>query len=266
MPTCMSKFEHAMWEFLHSDNNVVGFGGLEANGTSCQVNITLYGNSLIKSIDDRQGNLHPDQHNHRGLFTLLTLLLQLPPGSDSGSFCLAQHGLYVRIGNHAIIFIVFKGVSIHGTSDLTISKEDLRLYLIELGFWELWQKGDQGVRLAFINYTALQAYMIFAQLSMTPPLTFGNEGAPVAHKEKFLNFAQHGTEILGGRGPHANQMAREAVYAFINALSHSLITHNFTVNQLLGQLSWRGDKGEEQALELVKYDIISDPKGMLKFC
>jgi hypothetical protein len=79
MPLCISKFEQAMVEWNHADNNVYSFGGPLANGTGCQANVS--GDGLLSDmIGLLQGFLHVDRNDHIGANTLLSILLRLPPG------------------------------------------------------------------------------------------------------------------------------------------------------------------------------------------
>ncbi|KAJ7710715.1 hypothetical protein B0H17DRAFT_1190410 [Mycena rosella] len=59
-PRSISKFENDVTE-AHSDlNNVVSFGGLEPNATSCQMNVSSGGFDLAHFIGSYQGSWHTD--------------------------------------------------------------------------------------------------------------------------------------------------------------------------------------------------------------
>ena len=50
MPKCISRFEYEVAKFHSEDMNVVGFGGLEPNGTGCQFNLSSLCSHLSKRL------------------------------------------------------------------------------------------------------------------------------------------------------------------------------------------------------------------------
>jgi hypothetical protein len=80
LPKCISKFEYDIGEFHHQINNVVGFGGIEPNGTSTQFNVSCLGDNLLDSIG-RQGSWHPDYLDEITLFTTFFLFLAAGPSA-----------------------------------------------------------------------------------------------------------------------------------------------------------------------------------------
>lgn len=81
MPCCVSKLEWDMMEFNAQDNNVPSFGGSEPGATSLQLNVSSdRGETLAEMIGGIQGALHTDQNDYLGSFTLVVMLLRLPPG------------------------------------------------------------------------------------------------------------------------------------------------------------------------------------------
>lgn len=76
----ISKFEWQLFEFICTVNNVVGFGGFEANGTGLQMNVSSGFNSLAALIGQHQGSYHSDRNDDYMLWTVLTLLFRLPKG------------------------------------------------------------------------------------------------------------------------------------------------------------------------------------------
>jgi len=82
MPKMISKTEWEAIEFNAIDNNVIGFGGLEPNNTGLQMNVSsvMNGDSLADAIGNVQGSWHVDKSDDPSHWTLMTLLLRLPPG------------------------------------------------------------------------------------------------------------------------------------------------------------------------------------------
>ena len=82
MPLCVSKFEFEISDFHSEINNVMSFGGLMPNGTSCQLNVSSLGQSLSQMIGP-QGSWHTDSKDDLTRLTLFVLLLMVGPGSYS---------------------------------------------------------------------------------------------------------------------------------------------------------------------------------------
>lgn len=80
MPTCISKFEWDMFNWICMDNNVPGFGGPLPNNTGLQVNVSSDIGDLASMIGQVQGRLHTDRSDFHPGFTLFILALRLPPG------------------------------------------------------------------------------------------------------------------------------------------------------------------------------------------
>jgi hypothetical protein len=79
MPKCLSAFEWDMINFHKLFNNVMGFGGLEPNGTGMQMNSSSLGTNLQKAIGMIQGQWHVDENDDHADWTLFTLLLRVGP-------------------------------------------------------------------------------------------------------------------------------------------------------------------------------------------
>jgi hypothetical protein len=80
MPCCVSKLEWDMMDFNAEDNNVPAFGGTMPGATSLQLNVSSDRGTLAEMIGAVQGALHTDQNDYLGSFTLVVMLLRLPPG------------------------------------------------------------------------------------------------------------------------------------------------------------------------------------------
>jgi len=79
MPKCLSAFEWEMINFSKIYNNVMGFGGLDPNGTGMQMNCSSLGAALKEAIGTIQGEWHVDGSDDHADWTLFTLLLRLGP-------------------------------------------------------------------------------------------------------------------------------------------------------------------------------------------
>lgn len=77
MPLCLSKFEFEISDFHSEINNVMSFGGLMPNGTSCQMNSSSLGKNL--EMIGKQGSWHTDSKDDPTRSTLFVLLLLVGP-------------------------------------------------------------------------------------------------------------------------------------------------------------------------------------------
>jgi len=94
-------------------------------------------------------------------------------------------------------------------------------------------------------------------LSMTPPLTFGNEGAPVPHKLKQLNFAEHSHYIFGDQHAHANHLAQEAVFLFWNFAQYSGLG-GLDIDHILTSMTFQNHAGESIYCDPLPFHPIKD--------
>ncbi|KAF8190691.1 hypothetical protein K438DRAFT_1763137 [Mycena galopus ATCC 62051] len=219
LPCCLSKFEWEMIKFLTDDNNIFVFGGLGPGATGLQGNFSGTGD-LKYSIGPQQGRWHTDLSDAYTFWTMGILLLRLPPGADPGPFMLGRCGLYIRETGVLIIYLVFRGNDLHS------------------GFAPSYPAGpnqgwiDKEAVLAAYNMCApLQCVFLVpyvtevgvsrsAELSVTPPTTFGNLGAPVLHKIHSRSFAKHGKPILGSDFDRFTRLSHEVVFGARNALAY----------------------------------------------
>lgn len=81
LPRSISKFEHDVTEAHSELNNVVSCGGLEPNATSVQMNVSSGGYDLAHFIGTHQGSWHTDVGDDWTRWTLVTMILRLPPGA-----------------------------------------------------------------------------------------------------------------------------------------------------------------------------------------
>jgi hypothetical protein len=78
MPLCVSKFEFEISDFHSQINNVMSFGRLMPNGTSCQLNSSSLGRNLSEMIG-AQGSWHTDSKDDLTRLTMFVLLLLVGP-------------------------------------------------------------------------------------------------------------------------------------------------------------------------------------------
>ena len=112
-------------------------------------------------------------------------------------------------------------------------------------------------RVVYVSYPNKPACTREAQFSLTRPLTFGNHGAPVAHKLKNLNFADHGRHILGDAGSYHNRMAREAVFMYWNFGQYAGLTLDDPFD-MIRRITYTDETGDERHCEPPKYHPIHD--------
>jgi hypothetical protein len=81
MPCCLSKFEWEANRFITEYNNVFVFGGLGPGATGLQMNVSSGVGELKLSIGGKQGDWHPDSPDEETMWTMVTMMLKLPPGT-----------------------------------------------------------------------------------------------------------------------------------------------------------------------------------------
>ncbi|KAL0563384.1 hypothetical protein V5O48_018684, partial [Marasmius crinis-equi] len=138
-PLALSKEEYLVTTFRSVELNVYSFGGLFPTGlTSVQLNNSSgdEGGDLMAFIGAVQGSFHVDFHDDRGRWTMLVILIKLPPGSDPGAFILARFGLYAKLkllpDGTCIVFLWFKGNDLHSGVAPTVHPSIRRAALSEL--------------------------------------------------------------------------------------------------------------------------------------
>ncbi|KAK7027802.1 hypothetical protein R3P38DRAFT_3190887 [Favolaschia claudopus] len=249
IPRSISKSEHAVTEAHSELNNVVSFGGLLPGCTSCQMNVSSDGFDLAHFIGSHQGAWHTDIGDDWTRWTLVTMLLNLPPGSDPGAFCLGRCGLYVREADAWIVFLVFRGNDLHsGFAPTTppVAVEDVNKLVNAAG----------PNRVVYVSYPSRVATTRAGSMSMSPPTNFWNYGSTSAAKAEQRHFTDtSSTQIFGGLDTKANRLAREAAYSFANALTHSGIQIDITLTDLMQRMTYRSDDGQTKTIEPPPFDI-----------
>ncbi|KAL0568259.1 hypothetical protein V5O48_013731 [Marasmius crinis-equi] len=156
-PLAMSKEEYLATTFRAVDLNIFSFGGLFPTGlTSVQLNSSSgdEGGDLMAFIGAIQGAFHVDFHDDRTRWTMLVILIRLPPGSDPGAFILARFGLYAKLklmpDGRCMVFLWFKGNDLHSGVAPTVHPSVRRAALAELA--EHVNKEDRVNRVVYVCY------------------------------------------------------------------------------------------------------------------
>ncbi|KAF9528572.1 hypothetical protein CPB83DRAFT_894357 [Crepidotus variabilis] len=245
LPKCISRFEYEVSDFQSIYSNIFGFGGLDPNGTGMQMNVSSLSKTLADAIGNIQGFFHADQEDDFTRFTFFILLLRMGPTADPGAFCLARGGLYSRVLNAWIVFLVFKGTDLHSGFEPVEDREDHEKW-VNGALDSAWHLAGPQNRLGFVNYPSRLAADRTGSLNATPATGFGNYGSSGQHKAVQQDFATHGGATLGSVDEYANRMAREAVFNFYNTLSLCNLDLNTDLNDLMASISIRdpqsGDK------------------------
>ncbi|KAF6742657.1 hypothetical protein DFP72DRAFT_1081679 [Ephemerocybe angulata] len=136
---------------------------------------TLVGKSLEASLKS-QGTLHCDNKDCICHWTSFFLLLNIPPGADSGPFLLGCSGLYCCELGVWIIWLCFKGNDIHGGFAPLEMEAQCREWLKSL--FMLWDRLSPYNRLGFVCYCTKVTMDRVSGLNMLPPGMFGNIHLP----------------------------------------------------------------------------------------
>ncbi|KAJ6494123.1 hypothetical protein C8R47DRAFT_398636 [Mycena vitilis] len=259
MPCSLSKFEYEMSKWYMTENNVFVTGGLGPGATSVQQNVADRGKgSLADKIGFVQGNWHTDPMDAFVYFTFGILMLKLPPGSDPGPFMFGRCGLYVRETGVLILYLVFRGNDLHSgyspSSDGTRLKEWLDLESLEA----LVDLISPENRIFFVAYPSEVGMSRVASVSVVPPVFFMNQGAPVSHKLRQKNFAQHGATVLGDAHARANRLGREIWWGAFNAFKVAGLKLDMSPDELFALTKYRDEKNEFRALDPPPINIERD--------
>ncbi|KAF8207891.1 hypothetical protein K438DRAFT_1814542 [Mycena galopus ATCC 62051] len=211
LPCCLSKFEWEMIKFLTDDNNIFVFGGLGPGATGLQGNFSGTGD-LKYSIGPQQGRWHTDLSDAYTFWTMGILLLRLPPGADPGPFMLGRCVL--------IIYLVFRGNDLHSGFAPSYPAGPNQGWIDKEAVLAAYNMCALPQRVFLVPYVTEVGASRSAELSVTPPTTFGNLGAPVLHKIHSRSFAKHGKPILGSDFDRFTRLSREVVFGAPNALAY----------------------------------------------
>ncbi|KAF7326673.1 hypothetical protein MVEN_02604500 [Mycena venus] len=249
LPCCLSKFEWEMYKWWAKDNNVFVFGGLGPGATGLQMNHSSGMGGLDTEIGSLQGKWHADISDALPLWTLGILMLKLPPGSDPGPFMFARCGLYIRETGVLIIYLLFRGNNLHSGFHPSYIKDKRKAWISKEAIEAIYNLADPQDRCFFVPYPTQVAYSRTAELAVSPPLIFGNLGAPVQHKLHAKTFSQDGHTVLGSYRDRCTRMSWEIVWGAINALLFAGLELTMDVDELFRSIEYLDENGERQTVE-----------------
>ncbi|KAJ7701592.1 hypothetical protein B0H17DRAFT_1128365 [Mycena rosella] len=251
LPRSLSKFEYDVTEAHSELNNIISFGGLEPNGTSCQMNMSSGGFDLAHFIGEHQGSWHTDIGDDWTRWTTVTMILKLPEatGSDPGAFCLARCGLYVHEADSWIVYLVFRGNDPH--SGFAPTSPPIPIDLINTVV-----NAAGPNRVAYVNYPSRVATTRDGSMSMTPATNFGNYGATSVTKTEQRHYSDaSSTPIFGDLRAKVNRLAREAANNFQNSLAWCNIKLNVSMTSLLTGMTYEDPDVGEKHIEPPPFDL-----------
>ncbi|KAJ6477846.1 hypothetical protein C8R47DRAFT_1323241, partial [Mycena vitilis] len=249
LPCCLSKFEWEMYKWWTKDNNVFVFGGLGPGATGLQMNHSSGMGGLDTSIGSLQGNWHTDRSDAPPLWTLGILMLKLPPGSDPGPFMLGRCGLYIREAGVLIIYLLFRGNDLHSGFHPSFIEDKRKAWIAKEAVEAVYNMAGPEDRCFFVPYPTQVAYSRAAELAVSPPLTFGNLGAPVHHKLHAKNFSQDGYTVLGSHRDRFTRLSREIIWGALNALAFAGLELTMETADLFRQLQYLDEAGKSCRIE-----------------
>ena len=151
------------------------------------------------------------------------------------------------------MFLVFRGNDLH--SGFAPSKVALDNEAIDA----LQQVYDSSVnRVFYVVFPNMNGSSRHSTMAISPPSHFGNQGAYVAHKAQSLNFSEHGQHILGTVDDAKNRLGRDFVRLFSNQLEVAGLRLKMPLNDLLDNITYQSENGEDVALMPQPYDIFKD--------
>ncbi|KAJ6567866.1 hypothetical protein B0H10DRAFT_1965124 [Mycena sp. CBHHK59/15] len=270
MPCCVSKWEWEMMEFNAIDNNVMAFGGLDPGPPACQFNSvsTLNSQSTDKDLSESigvQGKPHEDDKDDPAGLTLVTILVKLAKGNDPGLFLCGRPGVYIRELDVWIFWTAFKGKDAHCGVAPTADPAAQAAFLAYAQANEIRKATPPQCRVAFVKYPSNSGDTRNTHFAVSPPLHFGNTGAPITHHQNRMTFTADGAVILGDERARSNRLGCEAFFILKNILAYSKLVLNLDVNELLQNTIYSDENGNTHSLEPISHNI-EDDKAWAQIC
>jgi hypothetical protein len=161
---------------------------------------------------------------------------------------LGRFAVYYRETGVLVLYLIFRGNDLHSGFAPTYSTKLHQEWIDKEAVLSLINLVDPQNRAFLVNYPTEVGNSRAASLSVTPPLHFMNQGAPISHKIRQKNFAQHGETILGT--PHAryNRLGREIIWAALNAMTIAGLKLSIPSSDLFKMVTFE-DSGNTQSLE-----------------
>ncbi|KAF8180287.1 hypothetical protein K438DRAFT_1842246 [Mycena galopus ATCC 62051] len=254
LPCCLLKFEWEMIKFLTDDNNIFVFGGLGPGATGLQGNFSGTGD-LKYSIGPQQGRWHTDLSDAYTFWTMGILLLRLPPGADPGPFMLGRCGLYIRETGVLIIYLVFRGNDLHSGFAPSYPAGPNQGWIDKEAVLAAYNMCALPQRVFLVPYVTEVGASRSAELSVTPPTTFGNLGAPVLHKIHSRSFAKHGKPILGSDFDRFTRLSCEVVFGARNALAYCSLFLDISNADLFSKIKYIDENKEVCSVGPPPFDL-----------
>ena len=181
-------------------------------------------------------------------------------GSHHGTFLLVRMGICVRVkGDVWAILIAFHGNDGHGGQTPSVTPSGAAQ--IKKIIAEVWNGTPPPNRCGFVAYFPWAATTRAASYAVSPALGFMNQGAPVPHKETYLNFSEHGAplKLLGDLHSFHNRLNREAVYHMWNLHQYTKAnsTGGFDITQTLPHMTYVDELGVTRHCDPVPFHPIT---------
>ncbi|KAF7978083.1 hypothetical protein HWV62_1741 [Athelia sp. TMB] len=251
----LNRFESTITDFHSNDNNILSYGDSGPYMTGAQVNISSGTTDLAAAIGEAQGAWHPDVSDDPSRWTVATLLLRLPPGSDPGAFLLGRHGIYFQEQGVWIIWLVFRGNHIHSGTAPRIPLHAELVDEVPDDLQHAWNQTGRENRSMTVGYISLAASMRTGSHAITRATHFGNEGAPKPHKDMQRTFAEHGHIVLGNCHNRYRKLGSELIYSFYNGMREIGFKFRGDLAGLARMWSYEDDDNMPQLLESPPVDI-----------
>ncbi|KAJ7103979.1 hypothetical protein B0H15DRAFT_749873, partial [Mycena belliarum] len=113
-------------------------------------------------------------------------------------------------------------------------------------------------RVFFVAYPSDIGMSRAASVSVVPPVFFMNQGAPVAHKLRQKNFAQHGATVLGDAHDRVNRLGREIWWGAFNVFQIAGLELNISPDELFSRTMFRDERNQKRSLDPPPLDIRRD--------
>ena len=169
---------------------------------------------------------------------------------------LGRHGIYIRERNEAIVFIVFKGNDLHSGFHPSYTAEARDAWIKSID--AMWESTVE--RVGLVSYASRSMSSRMAEMSISPPLHFGNHGEPIAHHSAQLNFSQHSRGILGNADDHFTHLGREAIWSFANLLKQSGLSWEGDVEDLYRRVKYADENKDQHGITAPRCDIDKNPE------
>lgn len=123
-----------------------------------------------------------------------------------------------------------------------------------------WNLAGSENRVFYVLYNSMAASHRTASLSVTPALTFGNQGAKVPHKSKHQTYSEEiGQVILGGQSGQAKRIAAEGAKMFLNFMRASHLETSLDLATILRSISYNPVNGDGPiSIDTQGLDIVQD--------